>query len=386
MIAITGAATSVDEVRQDGGADERADGAGDADLGDDLPVDVAELPVRGAGDQRGADLGEVDGGRGGSGVGADGQQQGRGGDAVGHAEAAVDELGEEADQGDQKEGPHGTGLRVSGPPARARRSAAGRTRGRAVRRGRSAARTATGADAQQVDVDPPHEEHRRRRHGPMSTSPIDYVQRAVPHVRDASSRLRTSFRMVAHEITPPAANSAAQIDHRHPEAAGERGGVGVVVTGQARPPPAARRPRAAARPGRRRCSRRWRCRPARRAPRPARWPSAGRPSAAMPRPCSTRAGQDLDDVGRAARRRRPASSVPAATISGPTVIGSRGPIRVASAPARGESSVISAIVGSRAAPAGRGVVAEHRLQLQARGTARCRRAPRRRRAWRCWRR
>src|SRR3712207_6915575 len=53
-----------------------------ADLGDDLPVDVPELPVREPGHQAGADLGEVDGGRCGGRVGADGEQQGGRRDAV----------------------------------------------------------------------------------------------------------------------------------------------------------------------------------------------------------------------------------------------------------------------------------------------------------------
>src|SRR6478752_6356726 len=77
-----------------------ASSAGDADLGDDLPVDVAELPVGESGHQGGADLGQVHGGGSGRRVGPDGQQQRSGGDAVGHAEASVDELRDEADQGD----------------------------------------------------------------------------------------------------------------------------------------------------------------------------------------------------------------------------------------------------------------------------------------------
>src|SRR5512133_2594867 len=45
--------------------------------------------------------------------------------------------------------------------------------GSAVSARESAVRTATGADTQQVDVDPLHEEHRRRRHGLMSTRSVD---------------------------------------------------------------------------------------------------------------------------------------------------------------------------------------------------------------------
>ena len=48
-------------------------------------------------------------------------------------------------------------------------------------------------------------------------------------------------------------------------------------------------------------------------------------------------------------RRR--SSSPAALISGPTVIGSRGPIRCASAPARAENTSMITVTGSSAVPA-----------------------------------
>ena len=44
-------------------------------------------------------------------------------------------------------------------------------------------------------------------------------------------------------------------------------------------------------------------------------------------------------------------NMPTATTIGPTVSGIRGPIRCASAPARGDSSSISAVTGSEAAPA-----------------------------------
>lgn len=92
---------------QDVGAGERAERARQAELGDNLPVDVAEPRVGEARRQGRADLGEVDGGRGRRRRGAEEEQQGGRGDAVGHAQAAVDQLGAEADEGDQDEGLHG---------------------------------------------------------------------------------------------------------------------------------------------------------------------------------------------------------------------------------------------------------------------------------------
>src|SRR3954463_7721651 len=97
------------------------------------------------------------------------------------------------------------------PPARGMaQHGGGRNEGRGQAR-RSAAGTATGADAQQVDVDPPHEEHRRHRHGPMSTSPIDLCN-ATSHTpgRRGSYGSRTSLRMVAQDTRPPATKSPAQ--------------------------------------------------------------------------------------------------------------------------------------------------------------------------------
>ena len=235
-------------------------------LRDDLPVDVAELPVRQAGGQRGADLGEVDGGRGGGRVGADGQQQRRRGDAVGHAEAAVDELGAEADEGEQDEGLHGLD------------SGSGRARARSARREERGGAVGAG-------VSSPDSGWRRRAAGRRGSAPrgappspprryvyqIDrLMQGGVSRTGVTVTAVRTSFRMVSHEITPPDGEQHRADQQRHPEPAGERGRVGVVVAGEARPPPAARRPPAAARPGPRRCSRRSRCRPARRVRRPAR--------------------------------------------------------------------------------------------------------------------
>ncbi len=56
------------------------------------------------------------------------------------------------------------------------------------------------------------------------------------------------------------------------------------------------------------------------------------------------------------------SSTPPAHSSGPSVIGSRGPMRPASAPARGDSSSIAAVTGSSAVPPERGE-AGHHLQV-----------------------
>ena len=45
------------------------------------------------------------------------------------------------------------------------------------------------------------------------------------------------------------------------------------------------------------------------------------------------------------------STVPAPTMNGPTVIGSRGPMRCARAPIRAENASISTVIGISAAPA-----------------------------------
>ena len=107
MPATTGLATAASMLDSSGRAEEGADEAGHGEDRDGAPVDVAELVVRGAGDQRGADLGEVDRGRGGGRRDAGGEQQGRGRDAVGHAERAVDELGDEPDEAEHDELAHG---------------------------------------------------------------------------------------------------------------------------------------------------------------------------------------------------------------------------------------------------------------------------------------
>ncbi|GAB3091325.1 hypothetical protein GCM10027054_14950 [Isoptericola nanjingensis] len=75
--------------------------------------------MRRTGRQRRPDLGEVDGRRRGRGVGTDREQQGGRGDAVGHAQAAVDKLRTEAHEGKEDESPHGGSLRfgaAAGPP------------------------------------------------------------------------------------------------------------------------------------------------------------------------------------------------------------------------------------------------------------------------------
>ena len=63
---------------------------------------------------------------------------------------------------------------------------------------------------------------------------------------------------------------------------------------------------------------------------------------------STCPNQDADASTRSSRSR------PAALTSGPTVIGSRGPMRPASAPARAENSSMITVIGSSAAPAAMG--------------------------------
>ena len=55
------------------------------------------------------------------------------------------------------------------------------------------------------------------------------------------------------------------------------------------------------------------------------------------------------------RPTRSISSRPAAETSGPTVMGSRGPIRPASAPARAENTSMTAVSGSSAVPAASGL-------------------------------
>jgi hypothetical protein len=69
-----------------------------------------------------------------------------------------------------------------------------------------------------------------------------------------------------------------------------------------------------------------------------------------PTPCSTEPGRISTAYG-ALPSTRTSQAVPAAMISGPAVMGRRGPMRWARAPARAENRVSSALIGSIAAPA-----------------------------------
>ena len=68
----------------------------------DAPVNVAMQDMRGAGSGGGEQLRGMDAGRGVGGRHAGRQQHHRGDDAVAHAERAVDQLGEESDQGENQ--------------------------------------------------------------------------------------------------------------------------------------------------------------------------------------------------------------------------------------------------------------------------------------------
>ena len=103
---ISGAATSVERFESTVAPTKAPMAPGMPILATTFQSTLPNFQCETAGDQGGADLGEVDGGRGGGGVGADGEQEGGGGDAVGHAEAAVDELGDEADKTDEDESFH----------------------------------------------------------------------------------------------------------------------------------------------------------------------------------------------------------------------------------------------------------------------------------------
>jgi hypothetical protein len=95
------------QVHQHRGADERPHRPGHGDGAHHPPVDVAERVVGDARGRGGAELGELHHRRGQRRVGAEHQQQRGGGDAVRHAEAAVDELGGDADEGEHDELLHG---------------------------------------------------------------------------------------------------------------------------------------------------------------------------------------------------------------------------------------------------------------------------------------
>ena len=94
------------DVGQERRAGEGAGEPGDGEDADRPPVHVSELVVGHARDQRGADLGEVDGGRRGGGCHPGRQEQGRRRDAVRHAERTVDELGHQADESENDELAH----------------------------------------------------------------------------------------------------------------------------------------------------------------------------------------------------------------------------------------------------------------------------------------
>ena len=157
--------------------------------------------------RRRADLREVDGRRRRGRVGADGQQQRGRRDAVGHAQAAVDAVGRPGRRGRAGRGSSRNGTPELGTAGAQRRSAAGRTRG-AVRRGGQRPGQRLAQTRSRSTWMPPHEEHRRRRHAAYVYQFDRHMQRAVPHggIRPLG---RTSLRMVSHETTPPAANSAA---------------------------------------------------------------------------------------------------------------------------------------------------------------------------------
>jgi len=91
------------EAGQQGGTGERPDRARHREDAHDPPVDVAESVVGDAGGEGGADLREVHGGRRGGGRDTGRDQQRRGRDAVGHAQGAVDELGDGADDAEHDE-------------------------------------------------------------------------------------------------------------------------------------------------------------------------------------------------------------------------------------------------------------------------------------------
>ncbi len=92
---------------QEGGTGEGPHRARHGDDRDRAPVDVAQPVVGEARHRRGADLGEVDRRRRRRGSHPGAEQQRRGRDPVGHAEGAVDELGEQPDHAEDEEVAHG---------------------------------------------------------------------------------------------------------------------------------------------------------------------------------------------------------------------------------------------------------------------------------------
>jgi hypothetical protein len=85
------------------GADGAAQHARDRQVPDEGPIHVAETPVREAGDAGGEHLGRVDAGARGRGRKAEAEHDRGPGQAVGHANGTVDELGREADRDEENE-------------------------------------------------------------------------------------------------------------------------------------------------------------------------------------------------------------------------------------------------------------------------------------------
>jgi hypothetical protein len=91
------------QVGEDVGAEDAAGDARDGKAGHQLPVDVADAPVGEAGGAGGEDFRRVDAGRGHGGRGAERHENAGGGQAVGHADGAVDHLGDEADDDEEEQ-------------------------------------------------------------------------------------------------------------------------------------------------------------------------------------------------------------------------------------------------------------------------------------------
>ncbi len=91
------------QVGQHRGSGKGTDGPGDPQTKHQPPVHIAQLHVRGTGGDIGAQLGQVDRGAGHGGRQPTGQQHRRRGDAVAHAERAVDQLSDEPGQGENDE-------------------------------------------------------------------------------------------------------------------------------------------------------------------------------------------------------------------------------------------------------------------------------------------
>ena len=95
------------QMRQDHRAQERARRSREAQARHESPVGVAQPVVGRARDECRADLGQVDARARQGGADPDQQEQRGGGDAVAHAEGAIDELGGQAHKGQDEELSHG---------------------------------------------------------------------------------------------------------------------------------------------------------------------------------------------------------------------------------------------------------------------------------------